>query len=92
MFFPLNTFSNSAAKFKSWFRKTNTACDYYCCVLVRYVTPLCDAWIEGNGPDGGETNETPGNSYTPRYEYYSVSFKGIIRIICILLYNNISTM
>ena len=35
--------------------------------LVRYVTPLCDSWIEANGPEGGETSETPTNSYTPRY-------------------------
>ena len=33
---------------------------------VRYVTPLCDAWVEANGTDGGETSETPSNSYTHR--------------------------
>jgi len=34
---------------------------------VRYVTPLCDAWVEANGVDGGETSETPSNSYTHRF-------------------------
>jgi sphingomyelin phosphodiesterase 2 len=34
--------------------------------IVRYVTPLCDAWVEANGCDGGETSETPSNSYTQR--------------------------
>jgi len=34
--------------------------------LVKYVTPLCDAWIEANGPEGGQTSETPSNSYTPK--------------------------
>ena len=33
---------------------------------MRYVTPLSDAWVEANGPEGGETSETPGNSYTAR--------------------------
>lgn len=34
--------------------------------IVRYVTPLCDAWVEANGPDGGQTSETPSNSYTAK--------------------------
>jgi len=34
--------------------------------IVRYVTPLQDAWVDANGPEGGETSETPANSYTPR--------------------------
>jgi len=34
--------------------------------IVRHVTPLKDAWVEGNGPEGGETSETPGNKYTAR--------------------------
>jgi len=32
--------------------------------LVRYVTPLKDSWVEGNGVEGGETSETPANSFT----------------------------
>ena len=35
--------------------------------LVRHVTPLSDAWEEAQGPGGGETSETPGNSYTGKY-------------------------
>ena len=34
--------------------------------IVRYVTPLRDAWVEANGEEGGETSETPNNSYTAR--------------------------
>ena len=34
--------------------------------IVRHVTPLADAWVEANGPEGGETSETPANSYTAR--------------------------
>ena len=34
--------------------------------IVRYVTPLSDAWVEANGAEGGETSETPSNSYTAR--------------------------
>ena len=34
--------------------------------IVKYVTPLTDAWVEANGPEGGETSETPGNSYTAK--------------------------
>jgi len=34
--------------------------------IVRYVTPLCDAWIEANGPEGGQTSETPSNTYTAK--------------------------
>jgi len=34
--------------------------------IVRYVTPLHDAWVEANGQEGGETSETPSNSYTHR--------------------------
>jgi len=34
--------------------------------IVRYVTPLSDAWIEANGTDGGQTSETPSNSYTAK--------------------------
>ena len=34
--------------------------------IVRHVTPLEDAWVEANGAEGGETSETPGNSYTLR--------------------------
>jgi len=34
--------------------------------IVRYVTPLSDAWVEANGAEGGETSETPGNFYTAR--------------------------
>lgn len=32
--------------------------------IVKYVTPLSDAWLEANGPEGGETSETPQNYYT----------------------------
>ena len=35
-------------------------------LLVRYVTPLKDSWVEGNGVEGGETSETPANSFTYR--------------------------
>jgi len=34
--------------------------------IVKYVTPLCDAWVEANGPEGGQTSETPYNTYTAR--------------------------
>ena len=34
--------------------------------IVRHVTPLQDAWVEANGVEGGETSETPGNSYTAK--------------------------
>lgn len=34
--------------------------------IVRFVTPLSDAWVEANGGEGGETSETPSNSYTAR--------------------------
>jgi len=34
--------------------------------IVKHVTPLTDAWVEANGAEGGETSETPGNSYTAR--------------------------
>jgi len=34
--------------------------------IVRHVTPLKDAWVEANGPEGGETSETPNNSYTAK--------------------------
>ena len=34
--------------------------------IVRYVTPLSDAWVEANGSEGGETSETPSNSYTSK--------------------------
>lgn len=34
--------------------------------IVRHVTPLNDAWEEANGPEGGETSETPNNKYTVR--------------------------
>jgi len=34
--------------------------------IVRHVTPLQDAWIEANGPEGGETSECPSNSFTAR--------------------------
>merc|ERR1712059_26506 len=34
--------------------------------IVRHVTPLCDAWVDANGPEGGETSECPSNSYTSR--------------------------
>jgi len=34
--------------------------------IVRLVTPLSDAWVEANGSEGGETSETPSNSYTAR--------------------------
>jgi len=34
--------------------------------IVKYVTPLCDAWVEANGPEGGQTSETPFNSYTAK--------------------------
>ena len=32
--------------------------------IVKHVTPLCDAWVEANGEEEGETSETPTNSYT----------------------------
>lgn len=34
--------------------------------IVKYVTPLKDAWVEANGTEGGETSETPNNTYTSR--------------------------
>ena len=34
--------------------------------IVKYVTPLSDAWVEANGPEGGQTSETPSNTYTPK--------------------------
>lgn len=34
--------------------------------IVRHVTPLRDAWVDANGVEGGETSETPSNSFTPR--------------------------
>ena len=34
--------------------------------IVRHVTPLNDAWVEANGAEGGETSETPSNSYTAK--------------------------
>ena len=34
--------------------------------IVKHVTPLKDAWVEANGSEGGETSETPNNSYTAK--------------------------
>ena len=34
--------------------------------IVRYVTPLRDAWVEANGEEGGESSENPKNSYTAK--------------------------
>ena len=34
--------------------------------IVKHVTPLKDAWVEANGPEGGETSETPSNHYTAK--------------------------
>lgn len=33
--------------------------------IVKHVTPLRDSWVEANGAEGGQTSETPANSYTP---------------------------
>ena len=34
--------------------------------VVRHLVPLRDCWVEVNGEAGGETSETPGNSWTAR--------------------------
>ena len=34
---------------------------------IALVTKHCrDAWVDANGVEGGETSETPSNSFTPR--------------------------
>jgi len=58
--------SSSSADFTIYAGDFNTEPKDIPYQIVRYVTPLSDAWIDANGSEGGETSECPSNAYTAR--------------------------